>query len=110
MSNDKIENILDRLIKRHPALAASRDDILKAFEVLSTSFRSGNKLLLCGNGGSAADSEHIVGELMKSFAKERKLPEDLKKQLIAVSAEKGPYSDKTSICSAGNFINQSYCP
>lgn len=58
---------LDRLIKRWPELARCRDSIWQAFQVLRDSFRSGGKLLVCGNGGSAADSEHIVGELMKGF-------------------------------------------
>lgn len=58
---------------RYPALSVLREDVLSAAEILCDSFKSGGKLLVCGNGGSAADSEHIVGELMKSFVLPRKL-------------------------------------
>ena len=65
---------LSRLIERYPVLAVCRDDIQAALELLVRLYRSGNKLLVCGNGGSASDSEHIVGELMKGFLKPRPLP------------------------------------
>ena len=57
-----------------PALSACRHDIEAAFAVLHKAVQGGNKLLVCGNGGSAADSEHIVGELMKGFHDQRPLP------------------------------------
>jgi D-sedoheptulose 7-phosphate isomerase len=66
-------NHLSRLIERYPILAPCADDISSAIEQLHTLFSSGNKLLICGNGGSAADSEHMVGELMKGFMKPRKI-------------------------------------
>ena len=56
------------MLRRHPALGVCGGDILSAIEVLVSSFRSGHKLLACGNGGSAADCEHIVGELMKGIS------------------------------------------
>ena len=59
--------ILDSLITRYPKLIVCRDDILMAFQTLKTTFLNGNKLLIAGNGGSAADCEHIAGELLKSF-------------------------------------------
>lgn len=69
---------LARLIERYPQLAPALPEISLALKLFAESFRSGNKLLVCGNGGSAADAEHIVGELMKAFAKERPLsPQDL---------------------------------
>ena len=58
---------LDSLIERYPKLQVCREDIIKAYEILLKSFQSDKKLLVAGNGGSASDSEHIVGELMKSF-------------------------------------------
>ena len=61
------EEILDRLIERYPVLEQSREAVWSAYEILSDSFEEGNKLLICGNGGSAADALHIAGELMKSF-------------------------------------------
>ena len=58
---------LDELIIRYPALEETKNEILAATEKMRNSFASGHKLLIAGNGGSAADAEHIVGELMKSF-------------------------------------------
>ena len=58
---------LDGLISRHGALAPCREAIWSAFGLISGCYASGGKLLVCGNGGSAADGEHIVGELMKGF-------------------------------------------
>jgi len=66
--------ILEELFVRHPELEVCRADVLAAFDVLLASFRAGGKLLVCGNGGSAADAEHIVGELMKSFKRRRPVP------------------------------------
>ena len=80
---------LDSLIERYPKLQACREDIIKAYEILLESFQSGKKLLVAGNGGSASDSEHIVGELMKSFVLPRKLPEDSKQKLINANKELG---------------------
>ena len=64
---------LSDLIERYPALAPLRADVERAFALLREVFRSGGRLLLCGNGGSAADAEHIAGELLKGFAKRRPL-------------------------------------
>ncbi|MDR0441860.1 MAG: SIS domain-containing protein [Treponema sp.] len=66
---------LQQLIKRYPQLEPVRNDINTAFDIISESFAKGGKLLIAGNGGSAADAEHIVGELMKNFAKKRSLPD-----------------------------------
>jgi D-sedoheptulose 7-phosphate isomerase len=61
------------LFERHPHLEPCRASLTEAAEVLIDSFRAGGKLLVCGNGGSAADSEHIVGELMKGYRSLRPL-------------------------------------
>lgn len=61
------EEVIGSLMARCPDLTPCEADIRAAASVLTKSFRSGGKLLVCGNGGSAADSEHAVGELMKSF-------------------------------------------
>lgn len=76
--NRKIEAIFEQLFARYPQLAAIRPEIWKAYEILEACYLHGGKLLIAGNGGSCADSEHIVGELMKSFVKKRSLPEQLK--------------------------------
>jgi phosphoheptose isomerase len=67
-------NNLASLLERYPLLRQCEKDLRAAFDALVSAYRSGNKLLVCGNGGSAADSEHIVGELMKGFLKRRPLP------------------------------------
>ena len=65
---------IDYLIERYPQLSVCREDIVSAYGILVKSFRNGGKLLIAGNGGSAADAMHIVGELMKSFVLPRHLP------------------------------------
>ncbi|MDR3173497.1 MAG: SIS domain-containing protein [Treponema sp.] len=67
---------LQELITRYPALKTVKDSIKDTFEIITASYATGGKLLIAGNGGSAADSEHIVGELMKSFVKKRGLPQN----------------------------------
>jgi len=66
---------LRQLIERYPILEPAISDIEKAFSIMKESFGNGGKLLIAGNGGSAADAEHIAGELMKTFTKQRKLPD-----------------------------------
>ena len=66
------------LIRRYPALEACREDIEKAAAALTACFAKGGKLLLCGNGGSSADCEHISGELLKGFLRKRPLTEEEK--------------------------------
>ena len=68
---------VDTLIARYPALEACGTDIRAAIKALCTSYHAGGKLIVCGNGGSAADAEHIVGELMKGFLLPRHLDEDI---------------------------------
>jgi len=87
------------LFLRHPGLKSQAKEILAACRVVEKAFRAGNKLLLCGNGGSASDCEHISGEFLKSFMKKRPLDKKytaaLKKQFgaegrfIAENLEKG---------------------
>ena len=72
---------VDTLITRYPALAACAADVRAAVEALVDSYRAGGKLIVCGNGGSASDAEHIVGELMKGFLLPRHLGEDLLEKL-----------------------------
>lgn len=67
---------MQHLCGRYPALAGMREQVEAAYELLKDSYENGGKLLVCGNGGSASDSEHIVGELMKGFYKKRPLNEE----------------------------------
>lgn len=73
---DTPENILNDLIKRRPELKVCHQSINDAYLLLLKSIESGGTIYTCGNGGSAADSEHIVGELLKGFMKGRKLSSD----------------------------------
>ena len=75
---DSTKKTLDGLFARYPALATCRGEIFAAAETLCGAYRKNGKLIICGNGGSAADAEHIVGELMKGFLKKRPLPESLR--------------------------------
>ncbi|MBT3637032.1 MAG: SIS domain-containing protein [Opitutae bacterium] len=72
---------IDNLLERRPELASCRQDIARACEAMLTCFRSGNQVLLCGNGGSAADCEHIAGELVKRFSRPRPLAPELAEKL-----------------------------
>ena len=78
----KSSEILDELFARYPQLVPCKNDFEKAYECLKNSYKSGGKLLVAGNGGSAADSEHIVGELMKSFLFNRKINAEFESSLI----------------------------
>ena len=80
---------LDELISRYPVLAPVKADIRTAYETLKECYERGGKLLIAGNGGSCADSEHIVGELMKGFKKTRRLDETLAERLLRESPELG---------------------
>jgi D-sedoheptulose 7-phosphate isomerase len=82
---------LQQLIERYPQLTPLNDDINAAFTIISQSFAYGGKLLIAGNGGSAADAEHIAGELMKSFVKKRKLPDSFISTLEKIDAEIAQY-------------------
>ena len=83
------EEIFDSLFIRYPLLETCKDSIYKAFELLKETVLRQNILYLAGNGGSAADSEHIVGELMKSFMAKRPIDEKLADKLKSLYGEEG---------------------
>ena len=85
----RLEKHINLLISRYPALSVCREDIVKAFEIMEECYKNGGKLLIAGNGGSAADSEHIVGELMKSFKIKRKVPSEFVEKLISIDPIRG---------------------
>lgn len=85
----KKEEIMDDLCLRYPCLAECQEQIEKSFELLKESFLQGKTLYVAGNGGSASDSEHIVGELMKSFMAKRSLSKEEKKQYSDSYGEEG---------------------
>lgn len=85
----RVKEELDNLIGRYPCLSKCEADITKAYELLAESYQNGGKLLIAGNGGSAADAEHTVGELMKAFVKPRKVGSQQRDALLAVDDELG---------------------
>lgn len=89
MLNEKQQKILDELLERYPKLEAVKSQIQDAYEMLEDCYENGGKLLAAGNGGSCADAEHIVGELMKGFVKRRPLSEDLRQKLCNEDSESG---------------------
>ena len=85
----KIENHIANLLDRHPELQVCKEDIVKAYELLKKAYASGRKLLVSGNGGSASDAEHIVGELMKEFKLKRKVYVEQADALKKIDPEMG---------------------
>lgn len=88
------EAIFEDLFARYPALEVCRNQVNEAYEALLATYRAGCKVLCCGNGGSASDSEHIVGELLKKFKKHRDIPADLKAKLLAAGPEGAQLAEK----------------
>lgn len=82
---------IDLLIERYPVLSVCKTDIENAAGVLIESFRNGGKLLIAGNGGSCADSDHIAGELLKSFCKKRAPADEFLDSIKAIDADTGAY-------------------
>lgn len=83
-------NILNELILAYPQLQCCYSDIKQAFSILQNAFKNGGSLFVCGNGGSSSDSEHIVGELLKSFKKHRPIQQDFYNKLQSLG-EDGEY-------------------
>ncbi|MGM9682727.1 MAG: SIS domain-containing protein, partial [Eubacteriales bacterium] len=72
-----------------PSLLNIQEELIGVYSIIVDCYRNGGKLLIAGNGGSAADAEHIVGELMKSFVLERKIDQDVSEKLVSMDAELG---------------------
>ena len=79
------------LLRKYPELSVVEVEIARAAQSIIKCFEAGGKLLICGNGGSSADSEHIAGELMKGFEHKRPVAELFGKQLAAKGSERGKY-------------------
>lgn len=89
MLDSKLQRHVDLLVNRYPVLECVKQDIVDAYLIMQKSYENGGKLLIAGNGGSAADSEHIVGELMKGFEMPRKSKDDYIKKLMEAEPELG---------------------
>ena len=99
MLEDQVKKHIDLLIKRYPMLENCRQDIINGYLMLEDCYAHGGKLLIAGNGGSAADAEHIAGELMKRFKTPRPVPNELKEK----SFEYELYYNDTTLVKKGNF-------
>lgn len=87
--DNRLMRHIDLLVERYPSLESAKNDIVAAYLLLEESYKNGGKLLVAGNGGSAADAEHIVGELMKGFKLPRKLEADFAEKLVEENQELG---------------------
>lgn len=87
--DNRLMRHIDLLVERYPSLESAKNDIVAAYLLLEEAYENGGKLLVAGNGGSAADAEHIVGELMKGFKLSRKPETDFAERLVAENQELG---------------------
>lgn len=81
---ERTKQIFDTLYERYPALECCRESIARAYEIILNCYKNGGTVMICGNGGSSADCEHIVGELMKGFMSKRKMTAEAAEQFMAV--------------------------
>lgn len=86
----RIQKHIDLLIERYPVLNVCKQEIIDAYLIMEECYENGGKLLVAGNGGSAADSEHIAGELMKRFKIQRPVSKEYAEKLIEIDPERGP--------------------
>lgn len=86
---DNINKHINTLIERYPILIVCKESIQKAYDILCQAYTDGRKLLVCGNGGSASDSEHIVGELMKEFKLKREVFKSQAEAMKLIDPEMG---------------------
>lgn len=87
----KEEDIVNDMISRYPDLENCKKNIREACKAVINCYSNHGKVLLCGNGGSCSDADHMVGELMKSFEKKRPIDKNLKESLKSVSGERGAF-------------------
>lgn len=97
--DERLVKHIDLLIKRYPRLNEIKDQIISGYLVMEECYEKGGKLLIAGNGGSAADAEHIAGELMKRFKKPRPVSPEFTEKLKAVDPKRGEMLAKNLECS-----------
>jgi len=90
----RLKKHIDLLVQRYPRLKSITPSIISAYEVMEQAYSMDHKLLVAGNGGSAADSEHIAGELMKRFKSPRPVTSDFAKKLCEIDSVRGPQLSK----------------
>ena len=91
MVKASVSQKVDELMERYPVLAVCGKDLHEAAAMICESYRGGHKLIACGNGGSASDAEHIVGELMKGFLLPRRLDAAMEQKMRQVCPEEADY-------------------
>lgn len=85
----KLQRHIDLLIKRYPVLGSIEKDIVDAYLVMEETYEHDGKIMVAGNGGSAADAEHIAGELMKRFKTPRPVSDEFAEKLKSIDPERG---------------------
>lgn len=96
---DRLYKHIELLISRYPSLEAIKQDIIDGYLIMEECYLNGGKLLIAGNGGSAADSEHIAGELMKRFKIQRPVGKELADKLQSIDDIRGAELAKSLECS-----------
>ena len=86
---ERLKKHIELLVSRYPQLKNIQKEIVEAYLIIEQTYLQGGKLLIAGNGGSAADSEHIAGELMKRFKIPRPVESEFKQKLISIDEERG---------------------
>lgn len=99
MLDNYLQKRIDLLIKRYPKLEIIQSEIKQAYIVLEECYANGGKLLIAGNGGSAADAEHITGELMKRFKIKRPVSKEFAEKLQEVDPVRGKQLAENLECS-----------
>lgn len=94
-----MDRYIDELIARYPILKKCRNEICSAYQIMEQCYRNGGKLLIAGNGGSASDAEHIVGELMKRFKQPRPISQEFAQKLRKVDLIRGSELAQNLECS-----------
>ena len=96
--DQRIEKHMDLLIERYPVLESCRQSIMDAYHVMEECYEHDRKVLIAGNGGSAADSEHIAGELMKRFKTPRPVSQEFASRLLEIDPVRGADLAKNLEC------------
>lgn len=99
MIAERLREHINLLVKRYPMLKEIKQDLMEAYRIMEECYLHDGKLLVAGNGGSAADSEHIAGELMKRFKTPRPVSEEFAQKLIQIDAERGEHLAQNLECS-----------
>lgn len=99
MLEKKLQKHINLLMSRYPRLIPIKDSIIDAYLIMENCYKNGGKLLIAGNGGSAADAEHIAGELMKRFKMPRPVSSIYREKLIQIDPLRGKKIAKNLECS-----------